>query len=117
MRVTDKQRESLDKFLADYEAFAAETGDRFQLAEDATTYYALKDVQVLKTCVKFTTEYGGVGSSVHSELIRDSAELDEQIRWWRGCLRRAKRYWCTSSEVLDRMAEGTMEDDTEQDNE
>lgn len=117
MKVTTKQQKSISKFLAEYEAFAAETGDRYQLAEDVTTYYALKDVQVLKTCVKFTTEYGGVGSSVHSEVIRDSEELDEQIRWWKACLRRAKRYWGTSAEVLDAMADGTADDDTDQDNE
>lgn len=115
MKVTSKQQKAIDKFLAEYEAFCKETGDRFQLAEDATTYYALSDVRVLKTCVKFTQKYSGVSSSTDVFVIFDIDELDEQIRWWKSCLRRAKRYWSTSAETLDAMADGTVEDDTEQD--
>lgn len=115
MRVTEKHRKEIEKFLNDYENFVKETGDKFQLAENASTYYAIIDVQVLKTCVKFTLTYEDVLSTSYCEVIRDSEELDEQIRWWRACLRRAKRYWSTSSEVLDRMADGTQEDDTYQD--
>lgn len=115
MKVTDKQKKAIDKFIGDYEAFCNETGDRFQLAEDATTYYALNNVRVMKTCVKFTTEYSGVSATSYNEVINDEQDLKEQLAYWKACLRRAKRYWGTSSEVLDAMADGTVEDDTEQD--
>lgn len=44
MRVTEKQRKEIEKFLNDYENFVKETGDKFQLAENASTYYAIIDV-------------------------------------------------------------------------
>lgn len=107
------------KLNKDLEAFAKETGDPVaELYEDAFTHFTLSNLRVENGCLIY--EYDGKECS--EEVVQYDEEektyyevqgidgIAEGVKFWRQCLRRAKRYWATDSETLDAIAEGDKED-------
>lgn len=110
--ITDRTKKAIAKFVEDYKRTVAEVygGEADNaLAEDCTTYYTL-DVQVLKTKIKYTTTYLDITGTSYTESETDEDEAKELLKKWRADMRRARRYWATDTETLDRMADGEIED-------
>ena len=113
--ITERTKKAVVKFIEDYKQTIEKVygGDKeMALAEDCTTYYTL-DVQVLKTKIKYTTAYTGIGGHTYVESESDDDEAKELLKKWRADMRRARRYWATDSDTLDRIADGEIEDNEE----
>ena len=114
--ISERTKKAIAKFAADYKKAIDNVygGDKeMALAEDVTTYYTL-DVQVLKTKVRYITTYTGIGGHTYTESESDDDEAKELLKKWRADMRRARRYWGESSDTLDRMADGEIEDPEEE---
>lgn len=109
----------VERFNADLEAFREYTGDAVAvLYEDAYTSFTLANVRVENGCLLY--EYDG---RLEKEAIvlqyEDTKEYYEEeydgisdwIKFWRACLRRAKRYWEMDTDTLDAIQSGEKEDD------
>ena len=113
---------AVEKFNEDLKAWAIETGETpVTLYEDPFTSFTLSDIHVENGWLKF--DYDGhpdsVSVVVKDELTEEYYEeefdgIQDYIRFWRACLRRAKRYWSMDSEKLDRIQDGEAEDDEEE---
>jgi hypothetical protein len=92
----------VENFNADLEAFRKETGEPVAtLYEDANTSFTLSSVRVEEGRLKYTYD----GKEEYEEALwvdeedgslseRDDIDsIPEYIKFWRACLRRAKRYW------------------------
>ena len=49
-------------------------------------------------------------TSATSTTVRYYSGIMEAVKFWRACLRRAKKYFAEDPEVLDRIYDGEMED-------
>ena len=108
----------VERFNADLEAFREYTGDADAvLYEDAYTSFTLANVRVENGCLKY--EYDG--KLEQEEIVlqdEDTKEyyeeeydgISEWIKFWRACLRRAKRYWEMDTDTLDAIQSGEKED-------
>ena len=114
--ITERTKKAIAKFVEDYKQTIENVygGDKvLALAEDCTTYYTL-EVQVLKTKIKYTTNYTGICGSSYTESETDEDEAKELLKKWRADMRRARRYWATDSDTLDKMVDGEIEDTNEE---
>lgn len=116
--ITERTKKAIAKFVEDYKRTIAEVygteNAEDAMAEDCTTYYTL-DVQVMKTKIKYTTTYSGIGEHAYEESTNDEDEAKELLKKWRADMRRARRYWGTDPDTLDRMADGEIEDTNDED--
>lgn len=109
----------VNKLNDDLKAFAKETGEAVaELYEDAFTHFTLSNVRVEDGCLVY--DYDGKES--REEVVQYDEEEDtyyelqgidgiaESVKFWRQCLRRAKRYWETDTDTLDKMSDGEIED-------
>lgn len=114
---------ALEKFKAELQAFSDETGEYpVTLYEDAYTSFKLYDIKLENGIL----DYGyDEGRSCDRIVRRDedtrkyyedegSESIMEYVKFWRKCLRRAKRYWSMDSEKLDAIQDGEQEDDEEE---
>lgn len=105
----------VENFNADLEAFRKETGEPVAtLYEDANTSFTLSSVRVEEGRLKYTYD----GKEEYEEALwvdeedgslseRDDIDsIPEYIKFWRACLRRAKRYWGMDCDKLDAIQNG-----------
>ena len=105
----------VENFNADLEAFRKETGEPVAtLYEDANTSFTLSSVRVEEGRLKYTYD----GKEEYEEALwvdeedgslseRDDIDsIPEYIKFWRACLRRAKRYWSMDCDKLDAIQNG-----------
>ena len=93
--------------------FRAETGDDFAiLYEDANTTRQVKDfkIDVNGTLTWLETDWRGKVIE-EQEQVEDVDDGKEWLRFWRNCLKRAKRYWSMDAVELDRIQDGEQEDE------
>ena len=115
---------AVQKFNEELAAFAKETGeDAPTLYEDANTSFTLCDLAISNDGQLFYTYDGQVEFEVIVRYDEDencyyedegSEGIMEYIKFWRKCLRRAKRYWAMDSDKLDAIQDGEQEDDDEE---
>ena len=113
----------VERFNADLEAFRKYTDDDTAvLYEDAFTSFTLANVRVENGCLLY--EYDGkleqeaiVLQDEHTkEYYEEEYDgISEWIKFWRACLRRAKRYWEMNPDKLDAIQYGEIEDDEDED--
>ncbi len=92
-----------------------------ELYEDINTIFTLSNVRVEDGCLKY--RYDGKEEAENMvcqyEDTKEYYEEDgldsimEYVKFWRACLRRAKRYFEMDSEKLDRLADGEEDEDPE----
>ncbi len=110
---------AVEKLNADLEAWRKETGEEAPtLYEDANTSFTLANITVENGWLKF--DYDGHPDSVFMvEQDEDDGmyyevegidSIPDYIKFWRSCLRRAKRYWSMDPDKLDRIQDGEEED-------
>lgn len=105
----------VENFNADLEAFRKETGEPVAtLYEDANTSFTLSSVRVDEGRLKYTYD----GKEEYEEALWVDEEdgslsemegidsIPEYIKFWRACLRRAKRYWGMDGDKLDAIQNG-----------
>jgi hypothetical protein len=107
------------KFNADLEVFRQQTeAEAAELYEDAYTSFTLANVRVEDGQLIY--EYDGREERI-DEVVYDEDEhvygendswdsIEEMVKFWRKCLNRAKRYWATDPDTLDRIQDGLIED-------
>jgi hypothetical protein len=110
---------ALDKFSAELEAWRKETGEEAAtLYEDAFTSFTLSNISVQNGTLVY--DYDGATECERivfqdadtGEYYEDDLDgIAEWIKFWRACLRRAKRYWEMNPEKLDAIQDGEIEDD------
>lgn len=106
MTLTKAQQNSINKFNAELTAFAEQTGEKVAtLYEDIWTNFTLAKVEVKGNRLIYW--YDG---KKETEQVYDWDEVKEWLKFWRACLRRAKKYWETDPDTLDKMADGEVED-------
>lgn len=116
---------AVDKFNEELRAWATETGEEEPtLYENANTSFTLSKLRVEHGYLKF--RYDGCDDKERVVFLDDEtcqyyeADTDgimENIKFWRKCLNRAKRYWGMDSDKLDKLQDGEIDDDEEDDNE
>ena len=101
-----------ERFAAEVEAFRAETDepDFAVLYEDAYTRREVKDFKMTKTGILTWIEEG----KKEREVMYDDQDAKDWLKFWRGCLRKAKRYWAMDTETLDAIYDGEKEDINEE---
>lgn len=118
---------ALQRFNEELKAWAKETGEEAPtLYEDANTSFTLSNIAISQDGTLFF-DYDGK-TEFEAEVLFDeedncyyenegSESIMEYIKFWRKCLRRAKRYWSMDSEKLDAIQDGEIEeeDDEEED--
>ena len=118
--IPKKAIKAIEKFQDDLAAFALETGEEFPiLYEDANTMIQVKNLLfTYEGTLHWTDEddhecwEAYITEDEDGEERWDACcEWDSGLRYWRGCLRRAKRYWSMDTEKLDAIQDGLIEDD------
>ena len=122
--IKKKHLEALEKFKDELEAFRKETGEEVAvLYEDAYTSFKLGDIKVENGILSYRYDDGRDYERI---VLRDPDtrkyyEVDvmdgimDFVKFWRKCLRRAKRYWAMDTEKLDKIQDGQIEDIEEED--
>ena len=115
---------AVEKFNEELKAFAKETGEKeATLYENANISFTLSDPIVENGWLKFN--YDGRPDSVRM-VEKDMLDgkyyeedgidsIMEYVKFWRSCLKRAKRYWSMDPDRLDAIQDGDI--DEEDDNE
>lgn len=103
-----------ERFDDDLNAFIKESeGDNQNaeaiLYEDAFTTRSVRTFIMAEDGELIWIEDG----KLQTEQMRCEEEAREYLSFWRGCLRRAKKYWSMDSETLDQIQDGLKEDEEE----
>ena len=114
-RISDRMVKAFERFNADLKAFGEETGETFvTLYEDAFTSRREANFRLYKNGnLKWIEIETGQLSREEVEVMDDDDDAKEWLSFWRANLRRAKRYWATDAETMDKIQEGEIEDTTD----
>ena len=111
-RISDRMVKAFERFNADLKAFGEETGGEtfVTLLEDAFTTRRVANFRLHKNgnLKWIEIETGQLSREEVEPLFDDDAK--EWLSFWRANLRRAKRYWATDAETLDKIQEGEIQD-------
>lgn len=123
---------AVEKFNEELKAWAKETGEKEpRLYEDLYTSFTLSDTRVENGYLKYN--YDGkpdsdlmvVKDDEDGKYYEEEGGLDDImgfVRFWRACLKRAKKYWSIDPDLFDKMQEAdnytvNEEDEVEEDDE
>lgn len=95
-KVSQKMVKAFEKFNANLEKFLKDS-DNSALYEDAFTSRQVSDFVIHSNGTLSWIEDG----RVEREKMFDDDEANDYLKFWRACLRRAKKYWSMSTEDLD----------------
>ena len=120
--ISKSHLKAVEEFAEELKAWEKETGEKpATLYENANTSFTLANPMVENGWLKF--DYDGKPDSVRVVEKDDldgkyyEVELDgimDYVKFWRACLRRAKRYWAMDPERLDAIQDGEQEDEDEE---
>ena len=108
---SQKMVTAFQKFNADLTAFL-KASDGSALYEDAFTS---RQVSNFRLSLSGTLSWKEDGKW-ERETMFDDDEANDFLKFWKACLRRAKKYWSMDTETLDRIQDGEQEDITIEDN-
>lgn len=112
-KISNRQIKAWERFNEDLKAFALESEGSEEVAvtlyEDALTTRNVSDFMMAKGGQLMWIEDG----KQESETIFDDEDSKDWLSFWRGCLRRAKRYWSMDAVELDRLQNCETNDDEE----
>ena len=100
-----KMVKAFEKFNADLTEFLSRT-DNYSLYEDAFTP---RNVSSFRLSLAGTLTWKEDGKW-ERETMFDDDEANDFLKFWKACLRRAKKYWSMDTETLDAIQEGEKED-------
>lgn len=110
-KISKRHINAWKRFNEDVRAFALESEGsadaQVTLYEDAFTTREVMDFEM--------TSFGSLtwneDGKDEQEFMYDEDDAKEWLNFWRGCLRRAKRYWSMDAIELDRIHDGLTEDE------
>lgn len=115
---------AVEKFNEELKAWAKETGENpVTLYEDAFTSFTLADVAISQDGQLFYTYDGKIEFDVivrKDEFTKKYYEdegmdgIMEYVKFWRKCLKRAKKYWSMPVEQLDAIQDGEAEEEEDE---
>ncbi len=114
---------AVEKFNEELKAWAKETEEEAAvLYEDAYTSFTLSNLRVENGRLNYLydgrEEFEGVvicnGKGKYYE--NEIGGIMDVIKFWRGCLRRAKKYWAMDPDKLDRIQDGEEDDIEDEEN-
>lgn len=115
---------AVEKFNEELKAWAKETGeDEATLYEDANTSFTLSNLRVEHGYLKYRYDGCDEKERIVIEGPREGVYVETEydgimdyVKFWRKCLKRAKRYWSMDPDWLDKIQDGAIEDiDEEED--
>lgn len=110
-QISKRQIKAWQRFDDDLEAFAEESdvteAGEVTLYEDAFTTRNVRYFKMTEEGVLTWTE----DEEFNQETMYDEDDAKEWLKFWKSCLRRAKRYWQMDAVELDRIHEGEIEDE------
>lgn len=119
--ISKRHIKALEKFNQELEVFRQETQEEVAtLYEDPFTSFTLANVRIEGTAIKYLYD----GKEDYDNCVRHDDEsgetweddtIMENIKFWRSCIKRARRYYCMPVEKLDALQDGEVEDDEEED--
>lgn len=95
-----------DELAAFAEETEGSTSVEATLYEDAFTERHVADFHMSEKGVLTWYEDG----KRNEEQMLDEDDAREWLKFWRACLRRAKRYWSMDAETIDAIHDGKQED-------
>lgn len=109
---------AVEKFNEELKAWAKETGeDEATLYEDANTSFTLSDLRVEHGYLKYRYDGCDEKERIVIEGPREGVYVETEydgimdyVKFWRKCLKRAKRYWAMDPDWLDKIQDGVIED-------
>jgi hypothetical protein len=115
--ISKRHQNMVAKFNQDLQAWAKYTGeDEPTLYEDINTFFTLSNMRLENGCLLYNYDGREEREQIVQEEDGEFYETEgidgiaEGIKFWRSCLRRAKRYWETDPDTLDKMSDGEIED-------
>lgn len=109
---------AVEKFNKELEDYRKETGDEVAtLYENIYTSFKLSDIRI----VNGELVYNYDGKEDKESVVSYDDESDswyeddlygimDTLKFWKSCLRRAKKYWSMNPDTLDAISEGSKED-------
>lgn len=116
-KISNKHIKAWEKFNTELNAFREETGDDFAiLYEDAFTTREVKDFKLLEDNTLIWEERDGNCPRTRNFEVFEDLENDSKdwLSFWKGCLRRAKRYWSMDAVELDRLQDCETNDEEDE---
>lgn len=109
-------------FNEELKAWAKETGeDEATLYEDANTSFTLSNLRVEHGYLKYRYDGCDEKERIVIEGPREGVYVETEydgimdyVKFWRKCLKRAKRYWAMDPDWLDKIQDGAAEDINEE---
>ena len=109
---------AVEKFNEELKAWAKETGeDEATLYEDANTSFTLSNLRVEHGYLKYRYDGCDEKERIVIEGPREGVYVETEydgimdyVKFWRKCLKRAKRYWAMDPDRLDKIQDGAAED-------
>lgn len=98
---------AFEKFNADLDAFLRNS-DESPLYEDAFTPREVSNFRLTLAGALTWKEDG----HTEREVMFDDDEANDWLKFWKACLRRAKKYWSMDCETLDAIHDFKKEDIT-----
>ncbi len=115
--ISKRHQTMVAKFNEELKAWAKTTGEKeAELYEDIYTSFTLSDMRLENGCLVYNYDGREEREQIVQEEDGEFYETEgidgiaEGIKFWRSCLRRAKRYWETDPDTLDKMSDGEIED-------
>jgi hypothetical protein len=106
IKAWERFNDELERFLKDdigEETYAGE----ITLYEDAFTTRNVRYFKMTEDGVLTWTE----DEQFNQETMYDEDDAREWLKFWKSCLRKAKRYWNMDAIQLDRIQDGEVEDE------
>ena len=121
--ISKRHLNMVSKFNEELKEWAAATDEpEAELYEDAYTSFTLSNLRCENGCLLYNYD----GKEEREEIVQYDDEdgeyyevqgidgIAEGIKFWRSCLRRAKRYWAMDTDTLDAIQNGDKEDREEE---
>lgn len=109
---------AVEKFNKELEDFRKETGDEVAtLYENIYTSFKLSDIRIVNG--ELVYNYDGKEDKESVVIYDDESDswyeddlygIMDILKFWKSCLRRAKKYWSMNPDTLDAISEGFKED-------
>lgn len=115
VKISNRHIKAWEKFNAELEEFIYETEGHegyveALLYENANTFRSVRNFQMSPEGILTWTEE----NKPEREQMFDEDDAKDRLSFWKGCLRRAKRYWSMDAIELDRLQDSTTNNEEDE---
>ena len=112
-KISARHIKAWERFNEEVDAMRKDYGEELAwLYEDANTTRRVKDFKMTKTGILtwYEQDFWNTDVRKNREVMLDEDDAKEWLKFWKACLRRAKRYNEMPVEALDAIQDGERED-------